>query len=203
MGLPAVFVFTHDSIGLGEDGPTHQPVEQLASLRAMPGLPVLRPADANETAQAWAVALDHDGPGALVLSRQALPTLDPALVDVAGGASVVAPGEQAAIIATGSEVEVAVAARQVLAGEGISTRVVSMSSWELFRRRPAAERDAILPPTTPRVAVEAAATQGWLEFADIVIGIDRFGASAPAAVLYERYGITPAAVADAVRTLLR
>jgi transketolase len=203
MGIPSVFIFTHDTIGLGEDGPTHQPVEQLASLRAMPGLLVLRPADAHETAQAFAVALEHDGPSALILSRQGLPILDPALVDVAGGASVIAPGEQAAIVATGSEVEVALAARQALAEDGISSRVVSMPSWELFRRRPAVERHAILPPTIPTVAVEAAATQGWLEFADTVIGMDRFGASAPADVLYEQYRITPSAVADALRALLR
>jgi transketolase len=141
MQLPCVWVFTHDSIGLGEDGTTHQPIEQLASLRAMPGLTVIRPADANEAAQAWAAALHHSGPTVLVLSRQTLPVLDPDTVDVRG--AIVAPGDHVALIATGSEVEVALAARDILTSEGISARVVSLPCWELFFPRPPAERDAI------------------------------------------------------------
>jgi transketolase len=202
MRLPSIFVLTHDSIGLGEDGQTHQPVEQLASLRAMPGVVVLRPADANETAGAWKVALQRlDGPTLIVLSRQALPVLDPAHLDVAGGASVVASGDDATIIATGSEVEVALAARDLLAPLGITASVVSMPSWELFRRRPLADREAVLPPDRPTVAVEAAATTGWHEWADAVIGLDHFGASAPAAVLYEQFGITATRVATQVHAL--
>ncbi len=202
MRLPVTFVFTHDSIGLGEDGPTHQPIEHLASLRAMPGLLVIRPADAHETAQAWAIALEHDGPTLIVLSRQTLPVLDPAPLDVAAGASVIAPGESAAIVGTGSEVEVALAARELLAAEGIGVRVVSMPSWELFRRRTPAERAGVLPAGMPSVAVEAAAPLGWSEFVDAVVGLERYGASAPATVLYAELGITPEAVARKVRSLL-
>ena len=203
MRLPSIFVLTHDSIGLGEDGQTHQPVEQLASLRAMPGVVVIRPADANETAGVWKVALERrDGPTLIVLSRQGLPVLDPTVLDVAGGAGVVAAGNDATIIATGSEVEIALAARGLLASLGVSARVVSMPSWELFRRRPLADRDAVLPPDRPTVAVEAAASTGWHEWADDVVGLDRFGASAPARVLYEQFGITAARVADRVRALV-
>jgi len=200
MQLPVVFVFTHDSIGLGEDGQTHQPVEQLAGLRATPGLVTLRPADANETAQAWAFALSSPGPTALVLSRQKLPVLDPDAVDVAG--AVLAGGDSAAIVATGSEVEVALAARELLAADGIAARVVSLPSFELFRRRPDAQRAAILPGGMPSVGVEAAATQPWYELVDAAVGMDAFGASAPAAELYQRYGITPETVAARVRGLL-
>ena len=202
MQLPVVFVFTHDSIGLGEDGPTHQPVEHLASLRAMPGLRVLRPADANETVQAWAHALQHPGPSVLVLSRQGLPVLDPALLDVDRGGSVIAPGDDAVLVATGSEVEVALAARDVLAGRGVAARVVSLPCLELFLDQSVEHRDGVLPPGLPVVAVEAAATQSWWRIADDVVGLDRFGASAPAAELYEHFGITPDAVADRASALL-
>ncbi|MCB1495520.1 MAG: transketolase [Bauldia sp.] len=202
MQLPVVFVFTHDSIGLGEDGPTHQPIEHLASMRATPGLRVIRPADANEAAQAWAEALAHAGPTVMVLSRQGLPTLDAAAVDVGKGATVVAPGDAAAIIATGSEVEVALGARDLLAKKGIGARVVSMPCVEIFRDRPAAERNKVLPPDMPTVAVEAAAPYSWYEFADDVVGLTRFGASAPADILYQKLGITPEAVADRVSRLL-
>lgn len=202
MGLKVIFVFTHDSIGLGEDGPTHQPIEQLVSMRATPKLRVIRPADANETAQAWAEALAHDGPTVLVLSRQGLPTLDAKLVDVGQGATVVADGGDAAIIATGSEVELALAARDLLAGKGIDARVVSMPCVEIFRDRPAADRGAVLPPDMPTLAVEAAAPMGWYEFADDVVGLTRFGASAPARILYEKLGITPEVVAERVTRLL-
>lgn len=200
--LPVVFVFTHDSIGLGEDGPTHQPIEHLASLRAIPGLRVVRPADANETAQAWVQALDHDGPTAFVLSRQALPVLDPDVVDVAAGAAVLVAGDDAAIVATGSEVEVALAATDQLRAEGISARVVSMPSWEVFGEHDEAARHRVLPPGLPSVAVEAASPFGWRDVVDDTVGLARFGASAPASVLYREFGITAEAVADRVRNLL-
>jgi len=202
MALPVVFVFTHDSIALGEDGPTHQPIEHLAGMRAMPGLRTVRPADANESAQAWREAISHDGPTCLVLSRQGLPTLSPDVLDVAAGASVVAPGDAAAIVATGSEVELALAARDVLAAEGVDVRVVSMPCCELFRALPQAARDALLPPGMSKVAVEAAAPTGWHEFVDDVVGLRRFGASAPGPVVYRELGFTPENVADHVRRLL-
>jgi transketolase len=201
MQLPVVFVFTHDSIGLGEDGPTHQPIEQLAGLRALPGMRTIRPADANESAQAWREAIAHDGPTALVLSRQGLPVLDPSVLDFAAGASIVAPGDDAVIVATGSEVEVALGARELLAGDGIVARVVSMPSWELFRTQPDGARERILPPGVPTVAVEAAAPTGWHEFADDVVALTRFGASAPAPTIYEHLGLTPENVAAHVRRL--
>jgi len=191
-------VFTHDSIGLGEDGTTHQPVEHLASLRAMPGITVIRPADANETVQAWSAALRHPGPTALVLSRQGLPILDPDVVDVRG--AVIAPGDDCALVATGSEVEIALAARKLLADSGVHARVVSLPSFELFSERPAAERDTVLPPRMPRVAVEAASPFGWN--ADRVIGMTTFGASGRAEDLYPHFGITAQAVADAARELV-
>ena len=200
MGLPCVWVFTHDSIGLGEDGTTHQPVEHLASLRAMPGLCVIRPADANEAAQSSAVALERDGPTALVLSRQSLPVLDPDTVDIRG--AVVAHGEDAAIVATGSEVELALIARELLAAESVGARVVSLPSWELFRARPQGEREAILPPGLPSVAVEAACPQGWSEFARRTVGMTTFGASGKGPDLYEHFGITPEVVVAAVREVL-
>jgi transketolase len=202
MGLPCVWVFTHDSIGLGEDGTTHQPVEQLASLRAMPGFTVIRPADANEAAQAWTVAIRRPGPTALVLSRQGLPVLDPDVVDVHG--AVVAPGDDLALLATGSEVEVALGARELLLSSwGISARVVSLASFELFFERPEAERDAFLPEGMLRVAVEAASPFGWRELgADAVVGMTSFGASGRAEDLYPHFGITPEAVADCAHRLL-
>lgn len=200
MGLPCVWIFTHDSIGLGEDGTTHQPVEQLASLRAMPGFTVIRPADANEAVQAWKVAIERNSPTALVLSRQGLPVLDPDVVDVRG--AVVASGDDVAILASGSEVEVGIAARSILAEQGIGARVVSVASFELFLERPEDERDRILPPGMPRVAVEAASPFGWCSFTQTVIGMTTFGASGKAADLYQMFGITPEAVAGAVRRVL-
>jgi transketolase len=168
----------------------------------MPGILVIRPADANETAQAWAAALAYEGPSAIILSRQGLPILDPKLVDVAKGAAIVAAGDEATIVATGSEVEVALAARDLLAKKNVATRVVSMPSMELFRERPAEEQDKILPYDVPVVAVEAASPFGWHEFADDVVGLSRFGASAPAPLLYEKLGITAQAVAERVMELL-
>jgi transketolase len=171
-------------------------------MRATPGLTVIRPADANETAQAWAAAIAHDGPTVLVLSRQGLPTLDARLVDVSKGATVVAPGDDAAIVASGSEVEVALGARELLARKGKAVRVVSMPSMEIFRARPEAERAAVLPAALPTVAVEAAAPTSWWEFADDVVGLTRFGASAPAEILYQKLGITAEAVAGRLSRLL-
>ncbi|MDH3227600.1 MAG: transketolase, partial [Thermoleophilia bacterium] len=201
MNLPSIFVFTHDSIAMGEDGPTHQPVEHLAALRAIPNVLTLRPADANETAAAWRVALQRTtGPSVLVLTRQGLPMLQPdAPVD--RGAYVVADGGDATIVATGSEVQVGLAARETLASEGIAARVVSMPSWELFGAQDQEYREQVIPARVPRVAVEAASPLGWAKWVDggPVVAVDRFGASAPGEVVMEALGITPAAVADAVR----
>jgi transketolase len=200
MALPSIWVFTHDSIGLGEDGTTHQPVEQLAGLRAMPGFTVIRPADANEAAQACVLALQRPGPTALVLSRQGLPVLDPDTVDVCG--AVVADGDDMAIIATGSEVEVAIGAREILAGEGIAARVISLASFELFFERPQVERDAILPPRLPRLAVEAASPFGWSVLAPEVVGLTTFGRSGKGPDVCRFFGITSEAVAAAAKELL-
>ncbi len=211
MGVRSIFVMTHDSIGLGEDGPTHQPIEHLASLRAMPGLTVLRPADAVETAECWEIALALDGPSVLALTRQGLPAvrLAPSEDNLsARGAYVLADaeGEPAALlIATGSEVEVALAAKAALDEEGVPTRVVSMPSMELFDRQDEAWRRAVLPEGPVRVAVEAGATFGWERYVGrdgAAVGIDSFGASAPAAALYEHFGITAGRVAAAVRDRL-
>jgi transketolase len=201
-----IYVFTHDSIWVGEDGPTHQPVEHLLALRSIPGLVVLRPADANETAAAWRVALERrDGPVALVLSRQRLPVLgttaERAMAGVARGAYVVddADGGQPrlVLIGTGSEVALTVAASTALGERGVPARVVSMPSWELFDRQPADYRVQVLPPDVPRLAVEAGVTRGWSDVVGergAVVGIDRFGASAPGAVVAERLGLTVEAV---------
>ncbi len=218
--LHCILVFTHDSIGVGEDGPTHQAVEHLAALRAIPDLTVIRPADANETAEAWRVALSLEGPVALALTRQALPILDRATFapasGLAQGAYVLAEGvpvssssgqftrarsfedhpprPDAILIATGSEVALAVEAREKLAGRGVAARVVSMPSWELFDRQPQAYRDQVLPPeVTARLAIEAGVSQGWCKYVGNhgdVIGVDRFGASAPGKVVMEEYGFT-------------
>jgi transketolase len=207
---PVVYVWTHDSVGLGEDGPTHQPVEHLMSLRAMPHLHVVRPADANETAAAWRHAMRRtDGPTALVLSRQDLPVVTPASPPLERGAYVVAdaPSPRALIIATGSEVSLALAARDLLAAEGVAVRVVSMPSWELFAAQDQAYRDSVLPPSlTARVSVEAGVTFGWerhLGSRGRAIGVDRFGASAPAEILFEKLGLTAAHVAAELRALLQ
>ncbi len=203
MGLPSIFVYTHDSVGLGEDGPTHQPIEHLAGLRAIPRLVTIRPADASETAAGWRVAIGRThGPTVLVLTRQALPTL-PGVPPVERGAYVLAGGDDCILIGTGSEVHVALAAREMLAADGISARVVSMPSFELFRGQEAAYRDEVLPPALrARVAVEAASPFGWYEWVGIdgvVVGIDRFGFSAPGDVALEALGITAEAVAAAAR----
>jgi transketolase len=212
MELPVVHIFTHDSIGVGEDGPTHQPVEQLATLRAMPGIIDLRPADANEVVEGWRtiMPLRHE-PVALVLSRQPLPTLDrsryASAAGVARGAYVVAgdPAEipDAILIASGSEVALAIGAYEQLQREGIRARVVSMPSMQLFSRQPREYRDEVLPPeVTARVAVEQASTFGWHRWVGpggVVIGMETFGASAPLKALQSKFGFTPDAVAAAAR----
>jgi transketolase len=204
--LPVAWVYTHDSVGLGEDGPTHQPVEHLAALRAIPGLTVIRPGDANETAAAWrAILEDVDGPAVLVLSRQDLPVLaDASAEGVARGAYVLRDADEpdVVLIGTGSEVPVALAAAERLEADGVAARVVSMPSWELFAAQDESYRDGVLPPGLPSVAVEAGTTLGWERWADRTIGIDRFGASAPGAEVLERLGITADNVAGAARELL-
>ncbi len=201
--IPSIFVFTHDSIGLGEDGPTHQPVEQLPALRVIPNLIVIRPADANETTQAWKVALERgDAPVALLLTRQGLPVYDRSKMgdaaDLAKGAYVLLDTDKVypdiILIASGSEVEFAVGAAEKLADQGIGARVVSMPSWELFKEQPTEYQDSILPPSVKaRLAIEAAVPMGWRQWvgdAGSVIGLDRFGASAPYKVIYEQLGFT-------------
>jgi transketolase len=214
-GVPAIYVWTHDSVWLGEDGPTHQPIEHLMSLRAMPQLYMLRPCDANEVAEAWRFAVQRtDGPCGLALSRQGVPTLDrDALGPASGlrqGAYVLADTDgapDAIVMATGAEVHDALAAREALAGEGIAVRVVSMPCWELFVQQDQAYRDEVLPPSvTARVSVEAGTTFGWERWvgpAGRSVGIDRFGASAPGGEVARRLGINPEAVADAVRAVVR
>jgi transketolase len=201
-GSKVAFVWSHDSIAVGEDGPTHQPVEQLAALRAMPGLRILRPADANETAAAWRVHLEGSGPSAIVLSRQNLPVLEGtsalAGAGVAAGAYVLERESGArpdvVLIGTGSEVALCVEARAALAAAGTDARVVSMPSWDLFAARSDAERAEVLPEGVPRLSVEAGTTFGWARWADASIGIDTFGASAPGGVALERFGFTVDAV---------
>jgi transketolase len=216
MELPAIHVFTHDSIGVGEDGPTHQPIEQLAGFRAMPGLVDLRPGDANEVAEAWRWIMrsQHD-PVALILSRQNLPTLDrrrfASAEGVAKGAYVLADapnGElDVILIATGSEIALAVEAYEQLTAEGVAARVVSMPSWELFERQPQEYRDAVLPPdVTARVAIEQASTFGWERYVGLsgaIVGMSTFGASAPLKELQSRFGFTPGRVVEAARRQIR
>jgi len=213
MGLPVTYVFTHDSIGLGEDGPTHQPIEQLAALRAIPGLLDLRPADGPETAEAWRAALTcREGPSFLALTRQTVPVIErgperPSADQLHRGAYVLrdAPGDtslDAVVVASGSEVGIALEAREQLANENIGVRVVSMPSWSLFSAQPASYQEQILPRQVLKVSVEAGSTMGWERWVGsggTSIGIDRFGASAPFQEIYRQYGITAEAVRDAVR----
>jgi transketolase len=197
-----VFVWTHDSVGVGEDGPTHQPVEHLATLRAIPGLQVIRPADANETVAAWKAAVAHDGPTALVLSRQAITVCtDGSAVDP--GAAVVRQAErpQVVIVGTGSEVSLCVTAAEELAAAGIGVNVVSMPSWDRFAAQSASYQDSVLPAGLPVLSVEAAVTFGWERYADESIGIDRFGASAPGNVVMDKLGINVANVVAAATRL--
>jgi transketolase len=206
------FVWTHDSVGVGEDGPTHQPVEHLASLRAMPGLRLIRPADANEVAAAWKVHLDGDGPTGIVLTRQKVPVLpgtaERAMTGVAAGAYVLVAEEDeellpdVVLVGTGSEVAVCVAARELLETVGVSARVVSMPSWDLFDEQDDDYVEEVLPEDVPVLAVEAGVSFGWDRYADDVVSIDRFGASAPGDVALAELGITPEAVVEAAVELL-
>jgi len=215
MGIRSIFVYTHDSIGLGEDGPTHQPIEQLAGLRAIPEMAVIRPADANETRGAWRVALERKNrPTTIVLSRQNLPILKGAidgiddkvkhgayiLEDAAGTPDVI-------LLSTGSEVSICTKAKELLDAKGIQTRVVSMPSWELFRQQSKEYRDKVLPPSVKaRVSVEAATTLGWHEWTGdqgLAIGLDRFGESAPAGTIYKNLGFTPESVAERAAQILK
>jgi transketolase len=205
-GAHVVFIWTHDSVGLGEDGPTHQPIEQLAEMRATPKLRVIRPADANETAAAWRVAVDREGPTGLVLTRQNVPVLEgTANGGLAHGAyTLVDPVDRPklVLIGTGSEVSVCVEAAKLLAGSGIPTRVVSMPSWELFEEQGEAYRDSVLAGDVPKLAVEAAASYGWDRWADESVSIDRFGASAPGKIVLENLGFTAENVAARGRALV-
>jgi transketolase len=207
---PSIFVFTHDSIGLGEDGPTHQPVEHLAALRAIPNLLVFRPADANETAQAWKYILEHkNGPAALLLTRQGLPVLDqnkyaPA-ANLSKGAYVLLAADKpdVLLLASGSEVSVALCAAEGLASEGIAAQVLSMPCWELFEKQSQEYKDSVIPPDVKaRIAVEAGVEQGWRRYIGdkgTFIGVSTFGASAPAKVCFEKYGITAENVINAAK----
>ncbi|HYL96151.1 MAG TPA: transketolase [Terriglobales bacterium] len=211
MNTHSLFVFTHDSIGLGEDGPTHEPIEHLMSLRAMPNMTVMRPGDANETVEAWRIAIQRQRPMAMALTRQKIPVLDakryPIREGVAKGAYVLAEAEggkpQIVLIATGSEVQLALAAREELAKQKIAARVVSMPCWELFDEQPADYRRQVLPAGVPKLAIEAGATLGWCRYVGEngdAVGIDRFGASAPGNVAMEKLGFNvPNVVEHALR----
>lgn len=214
MQTHSIFVFTHDSIGLGEDGPTHQPIEQLSSLRMIPGMTVIRPADANETTAAWKLAIELHGPVALVLTRQKLPVLDPQkypiVEGVARGGYILVDADKAqpdvVLLATGSEVHLIIAARDQLITHGIKTRVVSMPSWELFDEQPQEYKRHILSPNIPKLAVEAGSPKGWREYVGDtgdVIGLNRFGASAPGTTVMEKLGLNVDNVVKRAITLVR
>jgi transketolase len=203
-----IFVYTHDSVFLGEDGPTHQPIEQLAGLRATPNLTTIRPADALETLEAWKFAIAHGGPTALVLSRQKVPFLGARDAAVAKGAYVLRGDAKpdVILIATGSEVSLALETATLLESQGTKTRVVSMPSWELFLAQDDAYRESVLPESVrARISIEAGATLGWHRFIGdrgIAVGIDHFGTSAPAAAIAKEYGFTPDAIAKRASGLL-
>jgi transketolase len=210
MNLPVIYVFTHDSVAVGEDGPTHQPVEHLASLRCIPGLTVLRPADANETAQAWKTAIQQtDGPVALILSRQKLPVLA-ATDELANGAYILSDTEgkpDILLISTGSEVSVALEAKKLLSEKGVSARVVNMPSWELFEKTTPEYQETILPNNdTPRLAVEAALPMGWEKYvgaSGATVAINGFGASAPGGLVLKKFGFTAENVAEKAMALIK
>jgi transketolase len=215
MKLHVIYIFTHDSIGLGEDGPTHQPVEQLSNLRAIPGLTVIRPADANETAEAWRVAIEYkEGPVAVILTRQNLPLIDrnkfsPA-VGLRRGAYILVDSPlgkpEVILIATGSEVHLALDVHEKLRAEGIRARVINMPSWERFDIQPENYRHEVLPPAmTARISIEAGVTHGWHKYVGLegdTIGIDHFGASAPGKILFKEFDFTSEKILSRVRTLL-
>ena len=211
----SLFVFTHDSIAVGEDGPTHEPVEQLLGLRAIPGMTDLRPADANETAAAWRLALERKGPCFFALSRQDLPVIDPAALDVYAGVSkgayvVVDAAEpskpQVILIGSGAEVWPCVEAAKLLAAEGIAARVVSFPSWKIFEEQSAEYKSSVLPAGVPKLAVEAGATVGWWKYVGQdgdVIGLDRFGASAPGPKVLAELGFSAENVAARAKKLVK
>lgn len=214
MQTHVVFIFTHDSIALGEDGPTHQPIEHLASLRTIPGLTVIRPADANETVMAWKIAIERKGPTALILTRQNLPILDltqfTVKEGVPRGAYILFEPDSGnldlILIATGSEVHLAIATREKLHQQGVKARVVSMPSWELFEEQPEGYKRQLLPPSVPKLAIEAGVTTGWSKYVGTkgkIIGLSRFGASGPGAVVYEKLGFNVQNVIRNVMELLR
>jgi transketolase len=215
MEVPVIHLFTHDSIGLGEDGPTHQPIEQLASLRAVPHLDVIRPADANEVAEAWRLAIERTkDPVALVLTRQNVPVLDrskyASAQGVRRGGYVLADCEgepELILIATGSEVSLAVGAHETLVGEGVRSRVVSLPCWEIFERQEQSYRDEVLPPAvTHRVAIEEASTLGWERWvgsSGMILGMHTFGQSAPFKDVEQEFGFTPDQIAAKAREALR
>ncbi len=212
MGIRVGYVMTHDSIGLGEDGPTHQPVEHLAAMRAMPNINVFRPADAVETAECWALTLaNKKTPSFLALTRQNLPTVRTVHTDEnlsAKGAYELAgaPGAKVTLLATGSEVELALKARDLLAAENIPARVVSMPCWELFEQQSEAYRDTVLGPGTVKVGVEAAVRLGWDRYVGsngAFVGMHSFGASGPYKDVYQHFGITPEAVVEAAKRALK
>ncbi|MCY3578650.1 MAG: transketolase [bacterium] len=202
----SIFVWSHDSVGVGEDGPTHQPIEHVMSLRAIPGLRVFRPADGNEVAQAWRLAVDLDGPSAMILTRQNVPTLEgtAATDSVARGAYTLVdqPNPQVILVGTGSEVSICTAAAIVLSEQGIRARVVSMPCWELFAEQDPAYRARVLLPGVPTLSVEAGVTIGWERWADLPVGIDRFGASAPGSVVLDKLGMNAANVAAQATALI-
>jgi transketolase len=214
MGLRTIFVFTHDSIGVGEDGPTHQPIEQIMNLRQVPNMTVIRPADANETVEAWRLALTNTkGPTTLVFSRQNLPVLDRGVCSAASGTRrgghilwESSPNPDLILIATGSEVSITLAAARKIAADGINVRVVSLPSWEIFDRQPQEYRHSVLPPAiTARISIEAGIKLGWEHYVGLqgkIIGMDTFGASAPGPVLYEKFGFTESKIIEAAKIML-
>ena len=212
MQTHSLFVFTHDSVAVGEDGPTHEPIEHLMALRAVPGITDFRPADANETAAVWRLALERTGPCFMALSRQDLPVIDPAAHDayagVSKGAYVLegAPNPQVVLIGTGAEVWTALGAAKLLADEGIRARVVSFPSWKIFEEQSAEYKASVLPAGVPRLAVEAGATLGWWKYVGLdgdVVGLDRFGASAPGATVLKELGFTAENVAARAKKLVK
>jgi transketolase len=212
MGVHSLFVFTHDSIGVGEDGPTHEPIEQMTALRIVPHLTDFRPADANETAAAWRLALERKSPAFFALTRQDLPVLDPANYDsyanVSKGAYVVEDSAkpQVLLIAAGSELWPALGAAKLLAADGIQSRVVSMPSWKIFEEQTAEYKASVLLQGVPRLAIEAGATMGWWKYVGLdgdVIGLDRFGASAPLATVMKELGFSAENVAAHAKKLVK
>jgi len=209
MGVHSLFVFTHDSVGLGEDGPTHQPIEQLMGLRMIPHFTDFRPADANETAACWQLALERKSPSFMALSRQDLPVLDAAtaLAGARKGAyEVSSNGKDIILIATGSEVSVIVKAAAELKAAGINATVVSMPSFKIYDEQPDAYKASLLPEATPKLALEAGATLGWYKYVGhngAVIGLDRFGASAPGAIALDKLGISVANVVEQAKKILK